>query len=107
MKKIAFIGAGNMASAIAGGIIKSKTVFPSDILLFDKNKEQYKKFDAECEKASSVKDAVSCAEYIFFSVKPQNIKDVLSEISSLDNTGKIFISICLISVSAKHSVMNL
>ncbi|MGM9645712.1 MAG: pyrroline-5-carboxylate reductase [Eubacteriales bacterium] len=94
MKKIAFIGAGNMASAIAGGIIKSGTVPASDIILFDKNEEQYKKFDPSCRKASSAKDATLSAGYIFFSVKPQNIKDVLAEISSLDNTGKVFISIC-------------
>ena len=94
MNKIAFIGSGNMASAIAGGIIKSKTVLPSDVILFDKNEEQYKKFDAECKKASCAKEAALCADYVFFSVKPQNIKDVLSEISSLDNTGKVFISIC-------------
>lgn len=94
MKKIAFIGSGNMASAIAGGIVKSKTVSPSDILLFDKNPDQYKKFDTSCVKASCSEEAVSSAEYIFFSVKPQNIKDVLAGISSLDNKGKVFISIC-------------
>lgn len=94
MKKIAFIGSGNMASAIAGGIIKSKTVSPSDIILFDKNEEQYKKFDTSCARASSAEEAVSSADYVFFSVKPQNIKDVLSKISSLDNNGKVFISIC-------------
>ena len=69
MSKIAFIGSGNMASAIAGGIIKSKTVSPSEIILFDKNEEQYKKFDAECKKASCAKEAALCADYVFFSVK--------------------------------------
>jgi pyrroline-5-carboxylate reductase len=36
MKKIAFIGAGNMASAICGGILRSKIALPNDIILFDK-----------------------------------------------------------------------
>lgn len=95
MKKIAFIGAGNMASAIAGGIITSHLVLPSDIILFDKNQEQYLKFDNSCIHADSINSAVQVADYIFLSVKPQNIKDVLFELkkcSSLDN--KVFISIC-------------
>ena len=41
MKKIAFIGAGNMASAIVGGIISSNISNPSDISLYDKNPQQY------------------------------------------------------------------
>ena len=106
MKKIAFIGAGNMASAIAGGIISSKIVCPSDIILFDKNSLQYTKFDSKCFYASSIYEAVSLADYIFLSVKPQNINDVLNEIKDHPNTSdKVFISICagitISSVEAK------
>ena len=95
MKKITFIGAGNMASAIAGGIISSELVLPSSIILFDKNEEQYSKFDNSCIHTKSIAEAVNLGDYIFLSVKPQNIKDVLSELrkcTSLDN--KVFISIC-------------
>lgn len=95
MKKISFIGAGNMASAIASGIISSKLILPTDIILFDKNELQYSKFDSNCIHADSIAKAVELSDYIFLSVKPQNIKDVLSEIklsSPLNN--KVFISIC-------------
>jgi pyrroline-5-carboxylate reductase len=34
MKKIGFIGAGNMASAIAGGIISSGIASPSEIIIY-------------------------------------------------------------------------
>lgn len=93
MKKIAFIGAGNMASAITGGILRSG-ICPSDIILFDKSAAQYAKFDNSCQKSHSLKDAVENADYIFFSVKPQNMKDVLAEISDCNITDKVFVSIC-------------
>lgn len=83
-----------MASAIAGGILKSKIVSPNQIYLFDKNQEQYKKFDSECVATSLLSDGFSKAKYVFLSIKPQNIKDVLTEICQLDYQNKIFVSIC-------------
>ncbi|MBR2296901.1 MAG: pyrroline-5-carboxylate reductase [Clostridia bacterium] len=94
MKKIAFIGAGNMASAICGGIINAKIASAQDIILFDKNEAQYSKFDSLCNKATSLNDAVSFADCIFFSVKPQNMKEILGEVSKFNLEDKLFISIC-------------
>ncbi len=95
MKKIAFIGAGNMASAIAGGIISSNLLSPTDIILFDKNDQQYSKFDGACLHTNSISHAVELADIVFLSVKPQNIKDVLNEIKSCSlNNNKVFVSIC-------------
>jgi len=94
MKKIAFIGAGNMASAIANGIIKSGLISKNYIFLYDINTDQFKKFPDGCSYANSVVSACESADYIFFSVKPQNIKSVLNEIKGADMRGKVFISIC-------------
>lgn len=94
MIKIAFIGAGNMASAIVNGVVKSSIVSDNQIILFDKNTEQYKKFPPNCNIAKDLSEACSFADYIFFSVKPQNIKEVLSEIKEQDIKEKIFVSIC-------------
>ena len=94
MKKILFIGAGNMASAIAGGIISTKKVLPQDVYLFDKNTNQYEKFHSDCNTLEELKTAFDLAEYIFLSVKPQNIKDILGEISTFNYENKVFISIC-------------
>ncbi len=94
MKKIAFIGAGNMASAICGGIIKSEIACAFDIILFDKNAEQFSRFDENCIKEASIENAVKMADVIFFSVKPQNMKEILALISKLDIADKLFISIC-------------
>ena len=94
MKRIAFIGSGNMASAICGGIIKSNIIPASNIMLFDKNADQYLKFDPSCIKASDLCSVINFAEYIFLSVKPQNIKEVLQEVGHLDLSNKTFVSIC-------------
>ena len=94
MNKIAFIGAGNMASALAAGIIKGNVVDAKDIILFDKYPEQYKKFDSDCLKADSIADAVNYADYIIISVKPQIAKEVICEIKNASYENKVFISIC-------------
>ena len=94
MNKILFIGAGNMASAIAGGIIKSSIISADNIYLFDKNIDQYCKFDPRCQRADQLSTAFNSADYVFLSVKPQNIKDVLQGLCSLDYSNKVFVSIC-------------
>lgn len=94
MKKIAFIGAGNMASAIVGGILSSNLTQPSNIILFDKNMQQYSKFNENCLHGTSIKESVSSADYIFLSIKPQNVKEVLEDIKKCNISNKIFISIC-------------
>ena len=93
MKKILFIGAGNMAYAIACGIANAKLVKDENIILFDKNEEQLKKFPSTFSLANDLNDAISASDYVFFSVKPQNIKEVLSQIT-VDVENKVFISIC-------------
>ena len=94
MKKILFIGAGNMASAIVGGIIKSNITSAQSIYLFDKNENQYNKFDSACKRVSILKEGFDSADYVFISVKPQNVKEIFAEISKFDYLNKTFISIC-------------
>lgn len=93
LKKILFIGAGNMASAIANGLSKAQIIENSNIILFDKNKEQYAKFNPEFSIANDMNCGIEQADYIFISVKPQNVKEVLSSIN-VNTDGKVFISIC-------------
>ena len=93
LKKILFIGAGNMASASANGLAKAQIVENSSIILFDKNEEQYSKFNKDFSTVSDVNHGIEMADYIFISVKPQNVKEVLSSIN-VSTDGKVFISIC-------------
>lgn len=94
MKKIFFIGTGNMASAIAGGIIKSGLVEASCVYLFDKNPEQYNKFDKLCKSVDSIEEGINLCDYIFLSVKPQNISEILDKIAKANYENRIFVSIC-------------
>lgn len=89
MLKIAFLGAGNMASAI----IRSLTA--CEICIFDKNPSQYDKFKGAYRIAASAADAVDYADYVFLSVKPQNFPELLTEIaeSGVVYRQKLFISI--------------
>ncbi len=103
LKKILFIGSGNMASAIANGLSKANIVDDSCVILYDKNPEQYSKFPSTFTIAESLEEGINQADYIFLSVKPQNIKDVLCQIK-LDITSKVFISICAgITISSIES----
>lgn len=93
LKKILFIGAGNMASAIANGLSNANLVDDKNVILFDKNIEQYSKFNTSFSYANDMNEGIETADYIFLSVKPQNVKEVLSAIN-VNTDGKVFISIC-------------
>ncbi len=93
--KISFIGVGNMASAILGGILGGSGKFTSDdVIIYDKMKEKTDAYPS-LEKALSVSDAVSKADYVLFAVKPQNFPEMLSDIkaSCSELSGKVFITI--------------
>ena len=94
MKNILFIGAGNMASAIVGGIIRASLVSPKNVHLYDKNTAQYERFDSGCIHAKDLESSFELADYVFLSIKPQNIKEILSLLKELDYKNKVFVSIC-------------
>lgn len=83
-----------MAYAICNGILSSKIVEPKNIFLYDKNISQYERFNISCQRVTNLKDGMNDADYIFFSVKPQNINDILTEISALNIQNKVIITIC-------------
>lgn len=89
MKKLAFLGAGNMAFAIVKGLIGA------DITVYDKITSQYDKFDESVKRATSVTEAVKNADCIFLAVKPQNFPELLGELkeSGISFDEKTFVSI--------------
>lgn len=95
MKKLGFIGMGNMAGAIACGIVKAGYIEGKDMIAYDIQASQLDKLDAyHFEIAKSEKEVVEKSEIVFIGVKPQVVEEVLKSLKdSLKN--KAIISIVL------------
>ncbi len=93
--KIGFIGTGNMASAIMGGMIAKKIVQASDIIgaePFDAAREKVQK-NLGIEVTTDNRKVAQEADILFFSVKPQIIPAVIAEIKDIQKEGQLIISI--------------
>ena len=93
--KIGFVGCGNMASAIISGIIKyqgdNNQIFGYDCYTpaLEKCAKKYK-----INSCKSESDVVNNSDIIFIAVKPNNLEEVLKEISRAITNEHILISIC-------------
>ena len=87
-KNIVFIGAGNMASAIIGGLKNT------DITIYDKDAEKYKRFENQgINTANSIGEAVKNGDIIFLCVKPQNFDEILPKLAACpDIQSKLIVS---------------
>ena len=103
-RKIAFIGVGNIANAVIGGLIGSDFVKYGDIVLFDTDKTKYEKFrNTDAEIAEDITSAVSASDYVLLALKPGYIKSALQSVdkSKADVEKKVFISVAA-SVSTSY-----
>jgi pyrroline-5-carboxylate reductase len=95
MQTIGFIGGGNMAEALIKGIISANVYKPENIFVSD-IKPQRLEFLAEQYKVqtlSSNKDMVKKADIVIFSVEPQQLIGVLTDIKDSLKADTLFISI--------------
>ena len=85
--KLGFIGTGNMASAIMGGVIKNHIFAANEIIGSDLSaagREQVqKKFGINVTESNI--EVVKQAEVFFLSVKPQFYAEVITEIKDYVN----------------------
>lgn len=91
--KIGFIGAGNMATAIIGGLLSAGTP-AENICVFDMDEAKLDFFAKKsvCIAKNSC-EVVSECDIIVLAVKPQNYSEVLCEVSSVADINKTFVSI--------------
>jgi pyrroline-5-carboxylate reductase len=95
MKKIGFIGAGNMAGALIKGLLAAKLYKPQDMVVSDVLPAQLSKIK-RTYKVASLKDNCSVvreSHTILLAVKPQIIDQVLAELQPEVTKEKLFISI--------------
>src|ERR1700722_11062627 len=99
MRKLGFIGGGNMAEALAHGLIAHKLFKPADIIVSDVAPERRRKLarTLKIATASENVEVIRQSNAIVIAVKPQTIDAVMTEISAeLDQPprkSKLFISI--------------
>ena len=94
MKKIGFIGAGNMATAIIGSLMGQNDGKADFINVFDLDKE---KCDIMSKKGINIKksaaDVMLESDITVLAVKPQNYPEVLEALKSQVTADKVFVSI--------------
>lgn len=80
MKKIGFIGAGNMGGALILSICKA--IDPQDVLIFDLDNRKASALSQKtgCALADSASQIATDCEYVVMAVKPQFLREVLSGI---------------------------
>lgn len=93
--KIGFIGAGNMASSMIGGLIKSKLIKPSDIIASAKTEKTLlnAKVNFNINITRDSKEVVKESEIIIIAVKPNIYDDVLNEVIDEIDDEKIIVTI--------------
>jgi len=94
-KRVAFIGCGNMGSALISGILRSGLISRDKVLVTDIRPKRLEHI-SEREGVSTTKDnreAVEKSDVIVLAVKPQVIGKVLSEIKDVVTRDKVIISI--------------
>ena len=85
MRKIAFIGVGNMANAIIGGLLRSKAADCPHLILSDRFPEKCAPYTRQgATLVETPAEAAKAADCVVLSVKPQNFPEILAELSRVD-----------------------
>ncbi len=94
-KRVAFLGTGNMATALMRGIIEAGLTKPEDIIISDIDKEKLGVRSSEFGVigAKDNREAVKEADVIILAVKPKDIEGLLNEIKESLDSKKLVISI--------------
>jgi pyrroline-5-carboxylate reductase len=93
---IGFIGAGQMARALAGGFVRNEIVTADRILASDAvvaATDSFVKQIPGAAAAASNAELVAAADVVVLAVKPQNATAVFGQLEGTDTAAKLFVSI--------------
>ncbi|WP_455822801.1 pyrroline-5-carboxylate reductase [Clostridium butyricum] len=95
IKKVGFIGCGNMGSSMVGGLIKSGFLKSEEIIVSTKTEASSKKLRDEFKVATTLDSKIVAkeSETIILAVKPNMYKSVVEEIKSELTEDKLIITI--------------
>uniref|UniRef100_A0A7S3YK16 Pyrroline-5-carboxylate reductase n=1 Tax=Lotharella globosa TaxID=91324 RepID=A0A7S3YK16_9EUKA len=95
MPRVGFIGAGQMATAMARGIVKSKLYPAADIIASDRSKEQRESFAklVGCSTTEDNKAVAKGSETLILAVKPNIVPYVLAEVKGCLTSSTLVVSI--------------
>ena len=89
--KAGFIGAGNMGGALAQAVCK--TAQPENVIVSCKTEEEAKNVSERLScVCGSVDDVVKYSEFVFLGFKPQNLEEILVDLSEKINKKSIVVS---------------
>ena len=93
--KIGFIGGGNMAGAIIGGMIEKKVYGAEQVMASGKDADSLEKLNQKygIEVTEDNKVIMDNSDVVFLSVKPQVLPYVIEEIAPMVKENQLFISI--------------
>lgn len=93
--KVGFIGCGNMASAIMGGLINNANIAPSSIIASDASEQALNNAasNLSINTTSNNCEVASESEVLFLSIKPQYYEVVINEIKASLTPEQIVITI--------------
>ncbi len=102
MKKISFIGAGNMATAIIKGMVSGGLAERYSIYAYDLDREKVATLEAYGVKdGGDIAEMSADSDFLFLAVKPQNMEDVLPILGEAMNRDAVVISIAA-GISAQY-----
>lgn len=100
MKKLGFIGVGNMGSAIIKGV--NGKLGNTAVFAYDNDADKLKSLNTfGATAASSALELIKKCDYVLLAVKPQQLDEVLADVKKADNKGLVIISICA-GISAEY-----
>ena len=93
---LAFLGAGNMAEAIARGILSAGVLEATEMVACDVAEHRRTRFrdDLGIEATAEAADAVDRAPTVLVAVKPQQFDEALSPVAERFGPAKLVITIC-------------